>query len=141
MTRTEITFEMENKDKTSVLAKRNGKIIGRVWSEMIDGMLPFPHDNESLEVKNSIQICGFDRISEVWACGPFHGKKDCVVSFNTIDTDYDKQRIQEYDNYVREFFSNVIKDSKVKGFQLIKSTTIKDITKLKSFNDWVLHNP
>lgn len=141
MTLSKITFEKENGSNTSVLAIRDGKTIGRIWSELSDGTLPFPHNKDSVEVNNSIQICGFDRISEVWPCGPFEGKKDCVVSFNTTEDPYSIQKIGEYEEYVKEFFSNVIKDSKVKGFQLIKSTTIKDLTKLKSFNDWLLHNP
>lgn len=133
----------EQNSDTSILIMRDKKIIGRIWSQHIGDnakyiQLPYPH-NESDVCKNSIQICGFDRISEVWACGPFDNKKDCVVSFDTYNTDYDKQQIKNYEQYVRKFFTNVIKDSKVKDFKIIQSTVIKDITKLKSFNDWRLH--
>ena len=145
MTLSEITFEMENDSNTSFLMMRKGKAIGRVWSEsiMLDKpFLPYPHD-ESKDGKNSIQICGFDNISEIWTCGQFGGKKDCVVSFNTKDSDYDKQRIKAYEEYVMTFFEPTVKKLKT-GCETIhigKMTKKKDMTTLKSFNEWLFHNP
>lgn len=139
----EITFEMENKEKTSVLMMRKGKIIGRVWSESDSGMLPYPHQVGNIGCENSIQICGFDNISEIWGCGIFEGKKDCVVSFNTKDTEYDKQRIKAYEEYVKTFFEPKVKELKT-GCETMRIGTMakkKDMTKLKSFNEWLFHNP
>jgi len=62
--KTEITFELEEGSNTSVLIKRNKETIGRVWSQSNGKTCntPYPHD-KSTYCLNSVQICGFDRIS------------------------------------------------------------------------------
>jgi len=84
---TKIWFEHEKGSKTSMLVKRGKETIGRVWSQQSDGWTPFPH-NKDAYCFNSVQICGFDRMSEVWACGPFDGKKDCVIHFLPTEHKY-----------------------------------------------------
>jgi len=139
---TEIHFEIENENKTSVLVKRGEKTIGRVWSQGSDGFLPYPHDKNKTYCKNSIQICGFDKISEIWSCGPFTGKKDCVVSFLPIETDdWHKEQLKKYEKYAKNFFNAEIKEIKTgaTSFNVSELHCRKDISKLKSFADWIIH--
>ena len=143
--KTKITFEFENEEKTSVLIKRDGKIIGRFWSEQPGQSCntPYPHD-ESTYCLNSIQICGFDRISQTWGCGPFAGKKDCVIHFIPDNEKYYKEKRKQYAEYVKNFFNGKI--SKIEtGIETmniaeIKCKENKDITSLQSFDHWVSHN-
>jgi hypothetical protein len=115
--KTKITFELES--ETSVSIKQNGIQVGRLWSEHKDGTMPYPHD-ESDRTKNSIQLCGFDRQSEIWACGPFEGKKDTCFSFLEIK---DKNvSLSHYEDYVK----NCIRTG---------NTAL-----IKNFNDWLLHH-
>lgn len=139
--KTVITFEFENDDKTSVRVKRDNQVIGRIWSEE-NSSLPYPSD-ESEYSKNSIQICGFDKMSEVWACGPFSGKKDCVIHFLPNDTKYHQRKSKEYSEYVKDFFSAESHEIIV-GAETIRVGTVenkRDLSKLKNYNDWLLHNP
>ena len=123
MEKTNLIFEFENKEQTSILVKRkDGEVIGRIWAQGKDGGFPYPHSSDEY-CKNSIQICGFDKISEVWACGPFQGKKDCVVHFIDMKSDYREAKLKKYENYVKEFMYHK-----------------KPIHTLQNFNDWDLHN-
>ncbi len=122
---TNITFEYENEDKTSVLMKRDGETIGRIWSQHGDGKhdTPYPHD-QSEYCLNSVQICGFDRISEIWGCGPFTGKKDCVIHFRPDSLEYYVTKKKEYRKYVENFLNK--KEN--------------DVSSMQSFDDWVKHH-
>ena len=142
--KSKITFKLEEGNGTAVSIMRNGKRIGRVWSENSDGTKPYPH-NEDSYCLNSIQICGFDRISEIWACGPFTGKKDCVVHFIPNEEEYYKNKIKGYEKYVKSFFNTKVKEVDVLGkdkehFGEIVSKENKPIMSLQSFDDWVRHN-
>jgi len=121
MINTKITFRMENDQNTSVAILQDGIQVGRVWSEHKDGTTPYPHDKTERTL-NSIQLCGFDRQSEVWACGPFEGKRDTCFTFNNIKEE-NEQSVKKYVEYVRWFLDSG-----------------NDISKLKNFNDWRLHN-
>lgn len=117
---TKIQFKIENDNATSVAILQDGKQVGRIWSEHKDGTTPYPHDKTERTL-NSIQLCGFDRQSEVWSCGPFEGKKDCCFTF--INNTENESSLIKYKMYVEGF---------------IKSNN--PMTALKSFNDWRLHN-
>jgi hypothetical protein len=133
-----ITFELENKEATSVKIMRHGKTIGRLWSQLSDGTLPYPH-RKNIE---NVQLCGFDKMSEVWQCGPFSGHKDCVVTFLDTDSDTFRQRqVEGYKNYVNKFFtveSKVIPELDNRTVHHTKPC--KDLLKLKSFVEWQAHN-
>ncbi len=122
--KTNITFEFENENKTSVLIKRNGKDIGRVWSQNSspDHNTPYPH-NDSEYCLNSVQICGFDRMSEIWGCGPFAGKKDCVIHFVPHELEYYDNKKEKYKNYLNNCLN---KDT--------------DVSSIQSFDDWCKHH-
>jgi len=117
--KTEITFEYNNKEKTSIKIMRGKDFIGHIWSEQKDGTLPYPHDKSKDYCKNSIQICGFDRISEIWSCGPFTGKKDCVVNFTPMGNEWHKEQLKQYEEYVKRILR------------------LNKISKMKSYNDWI----
>jgi DNA-directed RNA polymerase subunit RPC12/RpoP len=118
--KSKITFELETPGLVKIM--REGKQIGQVWSELPSGTTPYPH-NESIPCLNSIQICGFDKMSEIWACGPFHGKKDCVVSFTPVSElmEYMERKTKSYLNYVQGKVNK--KDSDI-----------------QNFTDWSAHN-
>jgi hypothetical protein len=101
---TKISFQLNS--PTSVAIMRGDKQIGQIWSESSSGTTPYPHDN-SIYCLNSIQICGFDKMSEVWACGPFSGHKDCVVHFLPTDENYYQEKKGQYSRYVRDFKGDV----------------------------------
>lgn len=136
-----ITFELETPNYVKVM--RNGKKIGRIYSDSDTNDkygTPFPHDR-STYCLNSIQICGFDRMSEVWGCGPYEGKKDCVVHFMPLEDKYYKEARKRYTEYVKKFFESEIKEVQT-GKELMRYSEIqerenKDITSLKSFDNWV----
>lgn len=125
MVKSNITFEFDGKSKTSVLMKRDGETIGRIWSQGSGDKhnTPYPH-NDSEDCINSVQICGFDRISEIWGCGPFKGKKDCVIHFIPTNHEYYIRKKVDYERYV-------------KGFLYSKKN---DILLLQSFDQWERHN-
>ena len=143
---TKLCFEKEKGSDTSIMIIRDGKSIGRIWSEVDSKetgiFLPYPHDKDKEYCKNSVQICGFDNISQIWGCGVFEGKKDCVISFNTTDTEYDLQKLKEYEEYVKGFFTSRVKELKTgcSSFNVSEISGKGDFTRLKSFNDWLLHN-
>jgi len=116
---TKITFKLENDMNTSVAILQDGKQVGRVWSEHSDGTTPFAHDKCDRTL-NSIQVCGFDRQSEVWACGPFEGKRDTVFSFIT---DGETGSLSKYKEYVKWY-----------------TESGNDMAKLRNFSDWRLHH-
>ena len=124
--KTKITFKLESDTYISVL--REGKIIGHIYSERKDiykvgeesGGHPYPHDNSEYCL-NAIQICGFDKISEVWGCGPFHGKKDVVIHF-TPNIEYINNKKKQYKFYVENKLN--------KG----------EVDTIQNFNDWNAHN-
>ena len=72
-------------------------------------------------VKNAIQVCGFDRISEVWGCGLFQGKKDVVVSF-TPEGDYYEEKEKRYAHYLTDKYNK------------------KEFSTIQNFVDWSAHN-
>ena len=49
----------------------------------------------------------------------------------------------KYEEYVKTFFSSHVKELKTgcSTFNVSKITPNKDFSKLKSFNDWLFHNP
>lgn len=116
--KTHITFELES--DTSVSIKQDGKQVGRIWSEHKDGTLPFPHD-ETERTKTTVQLCGFDRQSEVWACGPFEGKRDSCFTF--LNPDKDDATLKRYKEYIIWY-----------------SESGNDMSKLKNYVDWKLHH-
>ena len=143
---TNITFEYENKDKTSVKIIRNNKTIGRVWSEQLfkdsSLTLPYPHDKTNYCI-NSVQICGFDKMSEIWSCGPFKGKKDCVIHFIPFEDKYYQEKRKKYFEYVKGFMESEIKE--VEGYPDMRITQLneredKPIETLQAFESWCLHN-
>lgn len=131
-----ITFEYETNKQTSIVIKRNNERIGRIWSQLSDGTTPYPHNKHDLD---SIQICGFDKMSEIWGCGPFDGKKDCVIQFIDINDDYYKEQLEGYKNYVKGFTLKTMKELKTGAITLpYAQITIKDqVKELKSFQDWM----
>lgn len=124
--KTKITFELGGTitqiqaGATYVKIMRDGEQIGQVWSEQPSGTTPFPHD-ESSYCLNSVQICGFDKISETWGCGPFHGKKDCVVHFFPKDPYFERKK-KDYQIYVQR---------KLNG---------DEAETIQNFSDWNAHN-
>ncbi len=142
MEKTKITFKETGID-TKIDIMRNGKKIGHIWSQLDDGMTPYPHKEDG-SCLNSIQLCGFDTMSEVWGCGVFKGKKDTVINFlpEFKDNDYIKTKMSEYDEYVRRFFEIHVKlgTTGKDNFQYATMNTIRSLTELKSFNDFVLHD-
>jgi hypothetical protein len=139
--KTNITFEYENKEQTSILVKRENKTIGRIWSKNNSGDTPYPNNNNH-NSENSVQICGFDKMSEIWQCGPFTGKKDCVIHFRPLDDDWYKEQLEKYDKYVQNFYtieSKEITRPNSKKFIHNKIEKTRDLSKLKSFNEWVEH--
>jgi hypothetical protein len=141
--KTKLRFELEE-SKTVCNIFRGDQHIGRIWAEYESTKkttLPYPHDENSAYCQNSIQICGFDHISQTWGCGPFAGKKDCVIHFLPTDEDYYEQKAKEYAEYVKNFFSIKVKTLKsgVGEFHVADSEVSKerDITKVKSFADWL----
>jgi len=117
---TKITFKIENDNATSVAIIQDDKQVGRVWSEHADGTTPYPHDKTERTL-NTIQLCGFDRQSEVWSCGPFAGKRDSCFTF--INEKDDSKSLEKYKSYVEWFLGSS-----------------NPMTQLKNFNDWRLHN-
>lgn len=118
---TKISFKLEGDNE--VLIIRNGKTIGKVWSQFQDSMktTPYPH-NDSEHCLNSVQICGFDSMSEVWACGPFQGKRDCVINFMDLDNKYYSSKEDKYKNYVQNILNGKC-----------------PIQQMQSFTDWARH--
>lgn len=112
--KTKITFEKESDTYVSILL--NGKQVGHIYSEMKDGTHPYPHEDNEYCL-TSIQLCGFDRCSQIWPCGIFHGRKDLVVNFSDNETDYMKQEEKEYRRYVKDFLNKEIPMDKLKDFQ------------------------
>lgn len=144
--KTNITFEFENEQKTSVKVIRDNKQIGRIWSEQSDSPslhLPYPHEDISY-CHNSIQICGFDRMSEIWGCGPFQGKKDCVVHFTPTTDKYYQDRMKRYQEYVLSFFDKNAHKVEFGREEMyvpdIKLREDKPIDTMQSFDDWCRHN-
>jgi len=144
-TKTKITFEIENKEHTSVKIMRDNKLIGRVWSENQGDSslkLPYPH-NDSDYCRNAVQICGFNRISETWSCGVFEGTKDCVISF-TPDNEYYNKKRKKYFEYVKGFMQQDIKKIKTGASEDyycdLKEKENKPIETMMSFEDFCLHN-
>jgi hypothetical protein len=90
--KTDITFSL--KSDTCVNIIRDGDVIGQIWSDDC-GSVPYPY--AGVNVRNAIQICGFDRLSPEWGCGRF-GHKDIVATFDS----YPSKRMLaiEYKNYV-----------------------------------------
>lgn len=117
---TKITFKKKSDTEISILM--NGKNVGHIWSEGSKEHLPYPHDKDKEYCKNSIQICGFDKCSEVWACGVFHGKKDLVINFIDMSSEFMQSEEGAYRNYVDQFLKSGV-----------------EMTKLKTFPDWVAH--
>ena len=137
--KTKITFKL-NKNKTSVDIIRHNKKIGHIWSQAEDGTTPYPYDN-TIHTLNSVQICGFDDISQIWACGPFRGKKDCVIKFMPIDdNDYYQEKLKDYEEYVKGFFDSEIKELKTCGVRIVNTKAKRKLTELKSFHDFVQHD-
>ena len=139
--KTKITFEM-NKNKTEIDIMRHNKKIGHIWSQAEDGTTPYPHNN-TIHCLNSVQICGFDDISAIWACGPFRGKKDCVIKFMPIDdNNYYQEKMKDYKEYVKGFFCTEIKHVKtrVEKIPYVEIKTKRELTELKSFHDFVQHD-
>lgn len=124
---TKITFKLESPTYVSII--RAGKRIGHVYSDREEsykvgddaGGKPYPHE-ESIYCLNAIQICGFDKISETWGCGPFHGKKDCVMHFLPLTDDYIKSKLKGYRTYVENKMNKEEHDS------------------IQNFHDWDAHN-
>jgi hypothetical protein len=118
--KTKITFKLETDTYISVM--RNGKKIGHIYSQLKskDYNKPYPH-TENEYCLNAIQICGFDKISEVWACGPFHGKKDVVIHF-TPDIEYIEKKKKLYKSYVENKLNKGEADT------------------IQNFTDWNSHN-
>ena len=144
--KTKITFEFENEQKTSIKVMRDGKQIGRLWSEQTEGSLtlPYPHNDISY-CYNSIQICGFDRMSEIWGCGPFQGKKDCVVHFTPVSEQYYQDKMKRYQEYVLSFFDKTAHKVDLGNNDSIYVPDIKlkedkHIGSMQSFDDWCRHN-
>ncbi len=132
-----ITFSVVSPTSVSII--RDGKTIGHVWAAD-EKESPYPHDRTP-HCLNSIQICGFDAMSEVWACGIFLSKKDCVVSFIPIDDIWYQGKAVKYSEYVKKFFETKEHELKT-GVETMKIVEITkkdslDITKLLSFKDWV----
>lgn len=117
---TRITFEQHS--STYIKIMRDGKQIGQVYSEFDDGTLPYPHNPNSEKCKNSIQLCGFDGVSQTWACGQFTGKKDLVVNFIDYNGAYMQEQEKEYRIYVEQFMQHKF-----------------PMDKLKPFKEWVEH--
>lgn len=139
--KTKITFKL-NKNKTSIDIMRHDKKIGHIYSQAEDGMTPYPHNN-TIHCLNSVQICGFDDISQTWGCGPFRGKKDCVIKFMPIDdNDYYQKKLKDYEEYVKGFFKSEIKEVKtgIDKFSFVKTKARRELTELKSFHDFVQHD-
>ncbi len=114
--KTHLTFDKES--STSIKVLYDGKHVGNIWSATEEGSMPYGSPRTGGE---SIQVCGFARASEVWACGIFHGTKDTVLKFNPMMNEFYKRYHKEYKEYVDECF----KQNKP---QMIKS-----------FGDWVDH--
>lgn len=145
--KTKIVFEFANEQKTEIKVIRDGEQIGRIWSEQHESEgrlnLPFPHEDISY-CHHSIQICGFDRISEVWGCGPFQGKKDCVVHFTPTKDQYYQDRMKRYQEYVLSFFHKTAHKVSFGPEEIyvpdIKLAEGKPIDTMQSFDDWCRHN-
>lgn len=112
-----ITFVKEN--DTCIKVLYDGNHVGNIWAQS-GTSTPYPHDDHESTL-GSIQICGFRKVSEVWACGVFHGTKDMVVEFNPMMDDFYKNKMPEYQRYVEECFKQNRPDM------------------IKPFNDWVAH--
>jgi len=111
--------EIQAEQITMIKVMRDGKQIGQIWSEQESGTTPYPHE-DSEYCFNSIQICGFDRMSGIWACGPFRGHKDCVVHFIPTDEEYYHRKLEGYHQYVKRYLID-----------------LKDLEDMQNFNDWV----
>lgn len=118
--KTKITFKKESDTYISIM--RDGKKIGHVYSQTSEKQhnTPYPHDDTEYCL-NSIQVCGFDRASKIWGCGPFHGKKDIVVSF-IPNNEYTDTKKQQYKFYVENKLN--------KG----------EVDTIQNFEDWNAHN-
>jgi len=112
--KTRITFALVSKTLVNVYFDR--KHVGHIYSEDGDGGLPYPHEEKNPRCKTSMQICGFDRCSEVWSCGVFHGKKDLVVGFQDTSGEFMDQQKEEYKRYIQEFIGGETSHREIKVF-------------------------
>lgn len=117
---TKITFKKVSDTYVSILL--NGKQVGHIFSKMDSGTKPYPHEHTEY-CNTSIQLCGFDRCSEVWACGIFSGKKDLVVNFIDTSEEYRNSKLGTYKFYVKNHLNSN-----------------KEINELMNFSDWDKHN-
>jgi hypothetical protein len=71
-----IKFKQIKEDYIEIIAVYNNNEIkiGQIFSE------------GSYSGENSIQICGFDRISDVWSCYNFNHSLDCCLIWNNDKT-------------------------------------------------------
>jgi hypothetical protein len=136
--KTKITFEKES--DTEILIKRNGETIGQIWSEQKGSLdLPYPHSDTDY-CKNSIQICGYDRLEGSWACGVFDGKRDCVVHFIPV-SEYTEEQKKRYAEYVESFFTTRnVHPQGIQPFNIVEPKKDVDFGQLKNFNDWFFHD-
>ena len=134
--KTKMTFKLES--DTKVLVFQNGQEVGHIWSQDKSGGTPYPHTNH-ICCLNSIQICGFDKMSEVWACGVYKGKKDCVISFMPMNDGWYKEQLVKYGEYVKSFFDINVKKVKtpVRQCHTGEMNSREKIKELKSFRDWL----
>ncbi len=113
--KTKITFKLIT--KTEIKIFQGKKEVGQIWSQYENNRTPYPHKNTQYCL-NAIQICGFDKMSEVWGCGIYKGKKDCVVSFMPNTVWHDEQ-LKKYKEYLQQ------------------AIAIKDVKTVMSFKDWL----
>lgn len=55
----EIEFKLKDKKHINIINKRDGRIIGRIFTPSGTGE----------KIKDAIQVCGFSRAFELWSCG------------------------------------------------------------------------
>ncbi len=55
----EIEFELKDKKHINIINKRDGRIIGQIFTPSGTGE----------KIKDAIQVCGFSRAFEHWSCG------------------------------------------------------------------------
>jgi hypothetical protein len=87
-------------------------------------------------------MCGFDTVSPIWSCGPFAGKKDCVVHFLPIeDSEYHKKELVKYQEYVKSFFEVKIETKDLVGqkhhYPVFIQNEKADVSEILSFQDWL----
>ena len=94
---TKISFELVSNTKVNII--RDGKLIGHMFSQGEgDYDLPFPGDKSNNIVLNSVQICGFNSLSEVWGCGVFQGTKDICLRWDyEVKPEYEQQQRNRYE--------------------------------------------